>query len=117
MGVSPPQLSGVRALNCVLAASRLAQSMTRPRLASGSATTMPFSQVGGAAWVGPAARPANSSVANKKEKAHLRMDHLGPDASPLPRQPTPNPTPRRARTLLMSARPHGDHFPHRHEMR
>ena len=85
MGVSPPQLSGVRAVNWVLAASRLAQSMTRPRLASGSATTMPFSQVAGAAWAGPDARPASSSAAKKKEKAHLRTDHLRPEPSPLPR--------------------------------
>ena len=79
MGVSPPQLSGVRARNWVFAASRLAQSMTRPRLASGSATTTPFSQVGGAAWVGPAvaeARPSSSSVARRRARGRVRTDHL-----------------------------------------
>ena len=89
MGVSPPQLSGLRALNWVLAASRLAQSMTRSRLASGSGTTMPFSQVAGAACAGrppAAARPASSSTERRKEKVHVRTDHLGPFKSPLPRR-------------------------------
>ena len=86
MGIPPSQLRMASPASVALTPSRTLQSVTRRQSAHGSRTTVPFSQVAGAASDGPppAATMAATSTAITDATSRTRTGHPRSDAPRLP---------------------------------